>query len=388
MALLNTDLFLVQDSSNNSLYKTTMQAISQFVQTDDIGVVYRGKANFTAAVTGQLNPATPEGGDFYVNDTAGIADSSWATIAGEVAVGDFAIYNSTNNNWDYIPNQSDPGGQVDAITATLPLEVDTTSIGSDLSPHLTVNEASVSQSGVVNRLAFAADVAATNNTPDFRAVVTADLLNATNKLVAQNAAAIEEGGGGSGGGGGGATELNDLTDVDTSGVTDGMVVAYEQATGIWKPVTPAALTVDVDLGYTPAATQGTITNNAGDNAVIPAATISAAGLVTASDKQKLDGIEAGADVTPDLTNYLQKGDNISELVNDVGYITSSGGGGGSGGGGTGNAVQLNDNGVRQSIVGGGGLDVMGGISTQFGTSTTQLGNVAPLNDWSSYPARI
>lgn len=178
-----------------------------------------------------------------------------------------------------------------------------------------------------------------------------------------------------------AVALNDLTDVDTTGVTDGMVVAYDQATGVWKPVTPASLTVEVDLGYTPAVAQGTVTNNAGDNAVIPAATASAAGLVTAADKQKLDGIQAGADKTPSLTNYLQKGDNISELVNDAGYITSGGGGGG------GDAVQLDDNGVRQSIIGGGGLDVLGGISTQFGTSAVQLGNIAPLNDWSCYPAR-
>ena len=186
--------------------------------------------------------------------------------------------------------------------------------------------------------------------------------------------------------GAGAVALNDLTDVDTiQCVTDGMVVAYDQATGVWKPVTPASLTVDVDLGYTPAVAEGTITNSAGDNAVIPAATTSAAGLVAAADKQKLDGIQEGADVTPSLANYLQKGDNISELVNDAGYITSGGGSGG--GSGSGNAVQLNDNGVRQSIVGGGGLDVMGGISTQFGTSAVQLGNIAPLNDWSCYPAR-
>lgn len=179
-----------------------------------------------------------------------------------------------------------------------------------------------------------------------------------------------------------AVALNDLTDVDTSGVTDGMVIAYDQATSTWTPVTPASLTVEVDLGYTAATTTGTITNNAGDNAVIPAATTSAAGLTTAADKQKLDGIEAGAEVNPNLTNYLQKGDNISELVNDAGYITSGGGGGGGG-----DAVQLNDNGVRQSIVGGGGLDVLGGISTQFGTPAAQLGNLAPLNDWSCYPAR-
>ena len=29
----------------------------------------------------------------------------------------------------------------------------------------------------------------------------------------------------------------------------------------------------------------------------------------------------------------------------------------------------------------------GGLNTEFGTNTAQLGNVAPLNDWSCYPAR-
>ena len=33
------------------------------------------------------------------------------------------------------------------------------------------------------------------------------------------------------------------------------------------------------------------------------------------------------------------------------------------------------------------VDASGGISGQFGTSSAQLGNVAPLNDWSCYPAR-
>lgn len=47
-----------------------------------------------------------------------------------------------------------------------------------------------------------------------------------------------------------------------------------------------------------------------------------------------------------------------------------------------NYVKLDDGGTEQSITGGGGL------SLEFGTSTAQLGNVAPLNDWSVYPARV
>ena len=50
-------------------------------------------------------------------------------------------------------------------------------------------------------------------------------------------------------------------------------------------------------------------------------------------------------------------------------------------------VKLDDEGTEQSITGGGGLDVAGGITSEFGTNAAQLGNVAPLNDWSCYPAR-
>jgi hypothetical protein len=38
---------------------------------------------------------------------------------------------------------------------------------------------------------------------------------------------------------------------------------------------------------------------------------------------KLNGIEAGAEVNPNLDDYLQSGDNVSELTNDAGYLTSA-----------------------------------------------------------------
>ena len=85
--------------------------------------------------------------------------------------------------------------------------------------------------------------------------------------------------------------LGELTDVDTSGATSGMVLSYDGAE--WVPVSPGSLTVDVDLGYTPAADKGTVTNSAGDDATIPLATGTNAGLslnnYTAADKDKLDG---------------------------------------------------------------------------------------------------
>lgn len=51
-----------------------------------------------------------------------------------------------------------------------------------------------------------------------------------------------------------------------------------------------------NLGYSAAATSGTVTSSTGSNATLPAATTSLAGLLTSADKAKLDGIAAGAQV--------------------------------------------------------------------------------------------
>ena len=107
--------------------------------------------------------------------------------------------------------------------------------------------------------------------------------------------------------------LNDLSDVDTTGVANGMVIAYDQATGEWKPVDPAFLAVDVDLDYTPNGnSDGTVNNSAGDDATIPIAiqadsnaipnpTVGVAGLFTGLEKEKLAGIEPGAQVNDGYT---------------------------------------------------------------------------------------
>ena len=94
-----------------------------------------------------------------------------------------------------------------------------------------------------------------------------------------------------------------ISSVDTtSGLADGTVLGYD---GVWKPVNPASLAVDVDLGYTPDGDNaGTVTNTAGDDATIPVATDSAAGLFTGAEKQKLTGIEAGAQVNPQAGRAL------------------------------------------------------------------------------------
>ena len=91
-----------------------------------------------------------------------------------------------------------------------------------------------------------------------------------------------------------AIAIGDLTDVDDTGAANGMVLVYDN--GTWKPVSPASLAVEVDLDYTSDGDNaGTVTNSAGDDAVIPIATDTVAGLFTGEEKQKLASIEEGAE---------------------------------------------------------------------------------------------
>ena len=114
--------------------------------------------------------------------------------------------------------------------------------------------------------------------------------------------------------------LGDLTDVSTIGVVDGQVLAYEDGNG-WVPVSPGSLTVSVDLDYSAAADKGTITNTAGDNAEIPLATGTNAGLslnnFTTAEKDKLDGYPDDPADTPVPTPDLQ-------AVTDEGSTTTNG----------------------------------------------------------------
>ena len=68
----------------------------------------------------------------------------------------------------------------------------------------------------------------------------------------------------------------------------------------------AQVNVATNLTYSTGATTGTVNSSTGTNATIPAATTSLAGLLTGADKTKLNGIETGADVT-DATNVTAAG---------------------------------------------------------------------------------
>ena len=128
--------------------------------------------------------------------------------------------------------------------------------------------------------------------------------------------------------------LGQLTDVDLTGQTSGMVLAYNGST--WVPADPATIAIDVDLGYTAAADKGIITNSAGDNATLPVVNGSNAGLMLPGDKTKLDGypatpgdlpapdLQAVTDIGNTTTNTIQMGGNPNGAAEDGARISPSG----------------------------------------------------------------
>jgi len=84
----------------------------------------------------------------------------------------------------------------------------------------------------------------------------------------------------------------------TTGTGDPEDLTAAQVRTILNVADGAQANVATNLGYTTAATNGTVTSSTGTNATIPAATTSLAGLMTNADKTKLDGIATNAN------NYL------------------------------------------------------------------------------------
>ena len=174
MALEATDLLVVQKQSGaKEVRKASLQQLNDYLQTEP-GVVYKGQANFTDA--GE-EPATKNVGDLYINDAPGAGTWAWASGVNsnsitDVVPGDRALWNGTQ--WDVIQSGAIDAG-VTEVTASLPLSV----TGDAATPNIESRQASTTQSGHVARLALDTDVAK-DGTGSNTAVVTADLLKATN----------------------------------------------------------------------------------------------------------------------------------------------------------------------------------------------------------------
>jgi len=201
MALQGTDLFVVQSQADGKLYKLRLDSLVAEVEGGD-GVTFRGAVdlNNPPAISGVTLPG--QNGDFYmVESDATTIDTGWVMQGGETSAsqGDRIIYDGNDGNWILIASGSSNAGTVTGVTASLPLESD----GDTINPVISIIEARTDTAaavagdgkgtdGSVHRLAEATDVAHTTGTGDPRAVVTADLLQATNEIV--NGLALSPGG--------------------------------------------------------------------------------------------------------------------------------------------------------------------------------------------------
>lgn len=87
--------------------------------------------------------------------------------------------------------------------------------------------------------------------------------------------------------------LGDLSDVTTTTANEGDVLVLQA--GTWVPTSLSSISVDVDLDYTAAPTGGLVTNSAGDDASLPLADDTNAGLMPPDAFTKLDSLEAPGD---------------------------------------------------------------------------------------------
>ena len=181
MALVSTDLFVIQrPTDSNNHFKVTFEDLANEVSANSGAVEYKGTVDLTqtADASGLVTPYNT--GDLYFNTEDGsIPDASYAGLAAGTAVdvGDRLLYNGTE--WDLIKTGAGDIG-VETVQGTLPITINDGDAGN---PIVGIREATTandgSGSGHVQRLATNADVAK-DGTGDSTAVVTADLLKATN----------------------------------------------------------------------------------------------------------------------------------------------------------------------------------------------------------------
>ncbi len=195
MALQGNDLLVVQSQTDSALYKLKVSDLDAYFEGSS-GVQFRGSVDLNNAPGSQTpNPVIlpAANGDLYIVESdAATIDAGWVMESGvsSAVENDRIIWDAANNYWILVTGGSNTGGTVTDITATLPLESD----GDPVTPVLTINQARTTTAagvaadgkgtqGAVNRLAEDVDVVHTSGTADATAVVTADLLKATNDVV-------------------------------------------------------------------------------------------------------------------------------------------------------------------------------------------------------------
>ena len=194
MALHPNDLFVVQSQDDNQLYSLRLGDLDTYLEAST-GIQFKGSVDLNNAPGAQTPavslPAT--NGDLYIveSDAATIA-SGWVMSEGETsaAENDRIIFDADDNAWVLVTGGSNTGGTVTDITASLPIK----SSGDPVTPVISIRQARTATkatddadgegtAGAVAKLAEASDVVHTTGTGDATAVVTADLLKATNEIV-------------------------------------------------------------------------------------------------------------------------------------------------------------------------------------------------------------
>ena len=194
MALQSNDLFVVQSQTDSQLYKLKLSDLDAYLEGSS-GVQFRGTVDLNNGAAAQSPAVTlpAANGDLYIVDSdAASINADWIMESGVTAASenDRIIWDADGGYWVLIAGGTSTGGTVTDITATLPLESD----GDPVTPVLTINQARTTTAattaadgkgtaGAVAKLAEATDVAHTTGTGDATAVVTADLLKATNDIV-------------------------------------------------------------------------------------------------------------------------------------------------------------------------------------------------------------
>ena len=194
MALQGNDLLVVQSQTDSELYKLRITDLDLYLEGSS-GVQFRGSVDLNNGAGSQTPAVTlpAANGDLYIveSDAASI-NADWIMEPGvnSASENDRIIWDQTAGYWVLVAGGTSTGGTVTDITATLPLESD----GDSINPVLTILSARTSAAaavasdgkgtaGSVARLADANDVKHTDGTADATAVVTADLLKATNDIV-------------------------------------------------------------------------------------------------------------------------------------------------------------------------------------------------------------
>ena len=289
MALQGNDLFVVQSQSDNKLYKLKMTDLLAEIEGGP-SVNFKGSVDLNNSPASQTpNAITLPGnpGDLYlVESDAAAIDAGWVMQNGDTSadMGDRLVYDGDNANWILITSGSANAGTVTEVTASLPLKSD----GDPVAPVLSIRQARTSTkagsdgdgegpAGAVARLAEAADVAATTGTGANTAVVTADLLKATNDIV--NGLALSPGG---------------VTTVTTTDANLNSALSIGPTAG--NVVIELNTASDAQYGVVQIADASAITNGtAGPSAVIDASQLEAA--IDGLPDEAIDAItEGGTDI--------------------------------------------------------------------------------------------